>query len=88
MDRNEKIKIAITSGIVAVILLILVLFLALSGKKDNDEKLLNENISEYASIESSGDLGASSGNLSSAEVAASASEDEGSEYRTCQAGHA
>ena len=79
MDRNEKIKIAITSGIVAVILLILVLFLALSGKKDNDEKLLNENISEYASIESSGDLGASSGSLSSAEATNSDSEDEGSE---------
>ncbi|MBO6240816.1 MAG: hypothetical protein J6O61_08300 [Butyrivibrio sp.] len=76
MDRNEKIKIAITSGIVAVILLLLVLFIALSGKKESDEKLLNDNINEYASVESSGDLNASSGNLVSAEASSSNSIDE------------
>lgn len=36
MERDEKIRVAITAGIVGVILLILVLYLALSGKnKDN-----------------------------------------------------
>ncbi|MBE5828171.1 MAG: hypothetical protein E7305_01775 [Butyrivibrio sp.] len=49
MDKQEKIKIAITAGIAAVILLILVLVLTLSGAKDSgDEQKLNENIQEYA----------------------------------------
>ena len=49
MDKQEKIKIAITAGIAAVILLILVLVLTLSGGKDNgDEQRLSENITEYA----------------------------------------
>ncbi|RKM62368.1 hypothetical protein D6855_02825 [Butyrivibrio sp. CB08] len=49
MEREEKIKIAITAGIAAVILLILVLVLALSGKKDNgDDAKLSQNITEYA----------------------------------------
>ncbi len=47
MDRQEKIKIAITSGIAAVILLILVLFLALSGHKNSDSQKLDENIASY-----------------------------------------
>ncbi|WP_029232034.1 hypothetical protein [Butyrivibrio sp. VCB2006] len=51
MEKEEKIKIAITAGIAGLILLILVLFLALSGVKDSksDEKALNDNITEYAS---------------------------------------
>ncbi len=50
MDKQEKIKIAITAGIAAVVLLILVLFLALSGKKDNgDDEKLEENIAQYSS---------------------------------------
>lgn len=69
MDKNEKIKVAITSGIVAAILLILVLFLALSGKKENDEKLLDKNISEYASLESSLNQNGDSGILISSESA-------------------
>lgn len=73
MDKNEKIKVAITSGIVAAILLILVLFLALSGKKDNDERLLDENISEYASLESSLEQNSDSAVLVSSEDAQSGS---------------
>ena len=54
MDKQEKIKIAITAGIAAVILLILVLVLTLSGGKDNgDEQKLNESIREYADIATS-----------------------------------
>ena len=49
MSKEEKIKIAITAGIASVILLILVLFLALSGKKNNDEEKMNASISDYAS---------------------------------------
>ena len=49
MDKKERIKIAITSGIAAVILLILVLFLALSEKKTDDGRELEENIAEYSS---------------------------------------
>ena len=49
MSKEEKIKIAITAGIASVILLILVLFLALSGKKTNDEEKMNASISDYAS---------------------------------------
>ncbi|WP_034452405.1 hypothetical protein [Butyrivibrio sp. AE2032] len=49
MDKQEKIKLAITAGIAAVILLILVLFLALSGKKNNDGEMLEENIAKYSS---------------------------------------
>ena len=75
MDKNEKIKVAITSGIVAAILLILVLFLALSGKNKNDERLLDENISEYASLESSLDQNSDSGVLASSEEANSESSD-------------
>jgi hypothetical protein len=48
MERNEKIKIAITAGIAAIILLILILLLALSGKSSNDEDKLAGNIAEYA----------------------------------------
>ncbi len=49
MEREEKIKIAITAGIAAVILLIFVLVLALSGNKDNgDDAKLSQNIAEYA----------------------------------------
>lgn len=51
MEREEKIKIAVTAGIIAVVMLILVLFLALGGigsKKNSDEEKLAENIAEYA----------------------------------------
>ena len=48
MSKEEKIKIAITAGIASVILLILVLFLALSGKKNNDEDKMNASITDYA----------------------------------------
>ncbi len=55
MDNKEKIRVAITAGIVALILLILVLFLALSGKnKDEDDKMLDDSISEYANSFDSG----------------------------------
>ena len=47
MDRQDKIKIAITAGICAVILLIMVLLLAVSGGKNNDEEKLAENIAGY-----------------------------------------
>lgn len=54
MDKQEKIKIAITAGIAAVILLILVLVLTLSGAKDNgDDQKLSESIQEYADIAAS-----------------------------------
>ena len=54
MDKQEKIKIAITAGIAAVILLILVLVLTLSGGKDNgDDQRLSESIQEYADIATS-----------------------------------
>lgn len=70
MDKQEKIKIAITAGIAAVILLILVLVLTLSGAKDNgDDQKLSENITEYAD-------GAAS--ASSIEDAITASEEAGS----------
>lgn len=70
MDKQEKIKIAITAGIAAVILLILVLVLTLSGAKDNgDDQRLSENITEYAD-------GASS--ASSVEDAITASDEAGS----------
>jgi hypothetical protein len=49
MNKEEKIKIAITAGVASVILLILVLFLALSGRKGSDEERMNENITDYAS---------------------------------------
>ena len=50
MEKEEQIKVAITAGIVAVILLILILFLALSGgDKKADDKKLSDNIAEYAS---------------------------------------
>ncbi|MBE5825579.1 MAG: hypothetical protein E7307_02985 [Butyrivibrio sp.] len=48
MEREDKIKIAITAGIAAVILLILVLVLALSGGSNSDEDKLAENIAGYA----------------------------------------
>lgn len=51
MDREEKIKVAITAGIAGVILLIFILYLALSGNDSSeDEKLLTENISAYSSM--------------------------------------
>lgn len=51
MDNKEKIRIAITAGVVAVILLILVGYLAISGKKVDkkaEDELLASNIMEYA----------------------------------------
>ncbi len=65
MDNKEKIRIAITAGIVALILLIMVLFLALSGKnKNDDEKTLDESISNYAN---SGESVSDSSSISSTE---------------------
>ena len=58
MEKEEKIKVAITAGIAGVILLILVLYLALSGtgnSSKDDEALLDENITEYASLLNSTD---------------------------------
>ena len=49
MEREEKIKIAITAGIAAVILLILVLILAFgSGTKNEDDAKMEQNIIGYA----------------------------------------
>ncbi len=48
MDKQEKIKIAVTSGIAAVILLILILLIAFSGKKDGDGQKLEDNIAAYS----------------------------------------
>ena len=59
MDKQEKIKLAITAGIAAVVLLILVLFLALSGKKNNDGEMLEENIAKYSSGQEDGSEGLS-----------------------------
>ena len=71
MDKQEKIKIAITAGIAAVILLILVLALTLSGGKDNgDDQKLSESIQEYA------DIAASSASVEDAKLA---SQEAGSE---------
>lgn len=53
MEKDEKIKVAITAGIAGVILLILILYIALSGSgssSKSDEALLDENITEYASM--------------------------------------
>ncbi len=54
MEREEQIKVAITAGIVAVILLILVLFLALSGRKKGDDQRPADDTVEYASMDASG----------------------------------
>ena len=82
MNKEEKIKVAITAGVASVILLILVLFLALSGKKGNDEERMNENITDYAGSNqastdvSAGDLGGSAASTeSSAESPANSSAD-------------
>ena len=48
MNKEEKIKVAITAGVASVILLILVLFLSLSGRHTSDEDKMNENITDYA----------------------------------------
>ncbi len=61
MEREERIKIAVTAGIIAVVMLILVLFLALGGigsKKNSDEEKLAENIAEYADTNADGGAGA------------------------------
>ena len=82
MNKEEKIKVAITAGVASLILLILVLFLALSGKKENDEERMNENITDYAGSNqastdvSAGDLGGSAALAeSSAESPANSSAD-------------
>lgn len=59
MDNKEKIRIAITAGVVAVILLILIAYLALSGKKVDkvkEDELLASGIIEYANSSASDDL--------------------------------
>ncbi len=50
MSKEEKIKVAITAGIASVIVLILIIFLTLSGKKSNDDEKLSESISDYANV--------------------------------------
>ena len=47
MDKQNKIKIAITAGISTIILLILVVVIAVSGKKSDDGQKLEENIAAY-----------------------------------------
>ncbi len=77
MESQEKVKVAITAGIVAVILLILVIFLALSGKHDEgDDEKLADNISEYASS-ASAEL-SSQGTPAASQESEVASSDEGS----------
>ena len=68
MNKDEKIKIAITAGIAAVILLILVLFLALSGKNKGDEERMNENITDYANSQVSDKAGTEEVNGSSTDA--------------------
>ena len=56
MERDEKIKVAITSGIVGAILLILVLYLALSGKnKENTAESDNGSTEVTATADVSGE---------------------------------
>ncbi len=53
MERDEKIRVAITSGIVGVILLILVLYLALSGKsKKENSGEVSENAEAAITVDS------------------------------------
>ncbi len=90
MDREEKIKIIITTGIGALILLILVIFLALSGKdKGSDEDKLDASIEDYAgvsasesSLEPSGTENSSTG--TSGEDAAGLSSGDGSSGETIE----
>ncbi len=61
MEREEKIKIAVTAGIIAVVMLILVMFLALGGASGtSDEERLAENIAEYADTGLEGSAGTDS----------------------------
>ena len=79
MDKQEKIKIAITAGIAAVILLILVLVLTLSGGKDSgDDKKLSESIQEYA------DIAASSSSVEDPITASDEESSKGSEKETAE----
>ncbi len=76
MNKEEKIKIAITAGIASVILLILILFLALSGKNKGDEEKMNASITDYANSQSSletsiGTVAADAASTASTEEAAS-----------------
>ena len=55
MDREEKIKVAITAGIAGVILLILILYLALSGMKkepENDNAMVTDTNEAVTTIDS------------------------------------
>ncbi len=72
MNKEEKIKIAITAGVAAVILLILIFFLALSGKNKGDEEKMNENITDYAKSQASAD--ASTGTLTESAASTESSE--------------
>lgn len=66
MKKEDKIKIAITSGIGALILLILVLVIALSGDKaSSDDKKLGENIEEYLAENGSDSLSLSESSVNS-----------------------
>ena len=58
MDRDEKIKVAITAGIAGVILLILILYLALSGikKPSNDNNAPDDEITSVSGDSSSFDI--------------------------------
>ncbi|MCR5556487.1 MAG: hypothetical protein K6F75_02870 [Butyrivibrio sp.] len=53
MERDDKIRVAITAGIMAVILLILVLYVALSGKKTGESG--NDSVGSENGIEAVGD---------------------------------
>ena len=62
MDNKEKMRVAITAGVIAVILLILIGYVAISGKKvdkNNEDALLASNIMEYANSEASDDQSSS-----------------------------
>ena len=85
MERDEKIKVAITAGIAGVILLILVLYLALSGgSSKDDEALLDENITEYASLLNSEEAG-DSADLSSSQSSQDINSAEGASKGTSTA---
>ena len=85
MNKEEKIKVAITAGVASVILLILVLFLALSGEKGNDEERMNENITDYAGsnqASTAASTDALAGNAASTEGSAESAADSSTDNST------
>ncbi len=92
MEREEKIRIAVTAGIASIVLLILVLFLALGGKKTNsDEEKLAENIAQYtdssagAVSDAPAEPAAAAGEISLGEADTESSSEASSEASTAQA---